>query len=302
MMQFHTLEEFTSYYMSRFDAFLQAKLQEVSEGQGTLYEAMAYSLKGGGKRFRPLLMFASAYAAGGNVERTFPAAAALEMIHTYSLIHDDLPAMDDDDLRRGHPTNHKVYGEAAAILAGDALLTAAFEIILESEFVGEEKSYLLAKRLAEAAGPRGMVAGQIADIEGEEKVLTVEELQQVHIRKTGALIEYAAATGASIVGASNGVAAALGSYAHHLGLAFQIHNDLKDIMLDQEASGKTQGHDEDMQKNTYPSLLGRGGALQALEQQNLQALAALDRIVEQEDSAGQEGVQLLRELLKYVKF
>lgn len=300
MIQFQNLEEFTGYYMKRFEEYLQASLERASEGEGTLYEAMAYSLKGGGKRFRPLLMFAGAQAAGGQVEAAFPAAAALEMIHTYSLIHDDLPAMDDDDLRRGRPTNHKVFGEAAAILAGDALLTAAFQLLLDEEWVGEAKSFQLARQLAEAAGAKGMVAGQIADIEGERRTLTLEELQNVHIRKTGALIKYAAETGAQIAGANAGVTVALSQYAHHIGLAFQIHNDLKDVMLDQEASGKVRGHDEDMQKNTYPSLLRKEGALKALEQENQQALTALDKL--EEEKANEDGVQLLRELLKYVKF
>lgn len=303
MKPYENLDAYMDHAMPRFEAFMQTSLQQITEGKGTLYEAMSYSLEGGGKRFRPLLMFASATLAGGELEETFPAAAALEMIHTYSLIHDDLPAMDDDDLRRGKPTNHKMYGEAAAILAGDSLLTGAFSVLLMNEMAGKAKSFHLARSLADAAGAKGMVAGQIADIEGEERTLAMHELQDVHNKKTGALIEFATEAGARIAGAEAEVVSALGEYARHLGLAYQIHNDLKDIMLDQAESGKIQGHDQELQKNTYPSILGTEGALEALKREREHAQAALESIdFSRFAQLNEKGSELLKELLKYVEF
>jgi len=222
-----------------------------------VHEAMRYSVFAGGKRIRPILVIASAEAVGGNAETVLPAACALEMIHTYSLIHDDLPAMDNDDYRRGKPTNHKVFGEAIAILAGDALLTHAFEVItMCSEKVDGERIVRVIKELSEAAGSRGMVGGQVVDILSEGRNITPEELLFIHTHKTGCLFRAAVRIGAILAGASADKLNALTAYAEHLGLAFQIIDDVLDVTGDAEKLGKMTGSDIKKQKATYPALYG----------------------------------------------
>jgi len=223
-------------------------------------ESMIYSLKAGGKRIRPILLFATMSAFGKDEENGLDVACALEMIHTYSLIHDDLPSMDDDDLRRGKLTNHKVYGEAIAILAGDGLLTHSFEVIANSKQLTEELKVKVISMIAHAAGPAGMVGGQVADLLGENKNLTVHELEYIHEHKTGKLLRFAVVAGAVIAGASREQQESLDQFAKHLGLAFQIKDDILDIEGNEEQIGKPVGSDVGKDKSTYPKLLSLEGA------------------------------------------
>jgi len=246
-----------------------------------LYEAMRYSLLGGGKRLRPILVLASCEAVGGKVETALGLACALEMIHTYSLIHDDLPCMDDDDLRHGRATCHKVYGEALATLAGDALLTDAFRVVLRSSDGAPPDAVLDAVAiLAEAAGSRGMVGGQVIDLANEGKKLTLEQLEDLHSKKTGALFRASILGGARLGGATPAQLDSLDRYARAVGLAFQVMDDLLDVESTTEQMGKRTQKDEAAGKNTYPSLLGleesRGLARQ-LERRAHQALETFDQ-------------------------
>jgi geranylgeranyl diphosphate synthase type II len=222
-------------------------------------EAMHYSLFAGGKRLRPILCLAGAEAVGGDASEAMPVACALEMIHTYSLIHDDLPAMDDDDLRRGQPTCHKKYDEATAILAGDGLLTEAFRIIADAapRFSGREAVLLEVLQLvAQAAGYQGMVGGQMLDLMAEGRKITQKELETVHRMKTGALLTAAVRAGALVGGGSRQEVTQLTSYGEKFGLAFQITDDILDVEGDAVEMGKAVGADAKRQKATYPSLLG----------------------------------------------
>ena len=229
----------------------------VPERPESLREAMRYSLLAGGKRLRPILCLAACELAGGDAAQAMPTAVALEMIHTMSLIHDDLPAMDDDDLRRGRPTNHKVYGEAVAILAGDALLTRAFEMVaLRSPGVPPERLLKVVGELSLVAGAPGLVGGQVVDLESEGKEVDLETLEYIHLHKTGALLSACVITGAMIGGADDELIAALRVYARGIGLAFQIIDDILDITASSEVLGKTAGKDLIADKTTYPKLLG----------------------------------------------
>jgi geranylgeranyl diphosphate synthase type II len=224
-----------------------------------LTEAMRYSLMAGGKRLRPILALASCEAVGGPVDKVLGYACALEMIHTYSLVHDDLPCMDDDDLRRGRPTNHKVYGEAMALLAGDGLLTDAFALIARSAKtagVSGEVAIETIAELAEACGSAGMVGGQVLDLLAEGQSLTQSELEHLHSRKTGALFVAAVCGGARLGGARPDQLQSLHSYAGALGLAFQVTDDLLDVEQTTEHLGKRSHKDHERGKATYPSILG----------------------------------------------
>lgn len=208
----------------------------------------------GGKRLRPILLMAAADAVGADGTRFLPAACALEMIHTYSLIHDDLPAMDDDDYRRGKLTNHMVYGDAVAILAGDALLTLAFTVILRQKDVSTEALLRVVDEISRAAGAEGMVGGQVLDLRAEGGHISMEELRRVHMGKTGALFHAALRSGAILADATEEQLAALTSYADHFGLAFQITDDILDVIGTSEEIGKPVGSDEKNHKSTYVSL------------------------------------------------
>ncbi len=222
-----------------------------------LREAMRYSLLAGGKRLRPILCLAACEFAGGNSELALPTAVSLEMIHTMSLIHDDLPAMDNDDLRRGRPTNHKVYGDAVAILAGDALLTRAFEMVaLRSPGVPVERLLKVVGELSLLAGAPGLVGGQVVDLECEGKEVDLETLEFIHLHKTGALLKACVTSGALIAGASEEVLDALCIYSKGIGLAFQIIDDVLDVTASSDVLGKTAGKDLVADKTTYPKLLG----------------------------------------------
>lgn len=263
--------------MTELTAFCQTHLGKVEEemlafvkentNDQLLEESMCYSIKAGGKRIRPQLMLVSAASFKAGMTRgIYQTAAALELIHTYSLIHDDLPAMDDDTLRRGKPTNHTVYGAGIATLAGDGLLTLAFDLLSRAELSMHQRLALIS-RLAKAAGTKGMVAGQAADIQGEGKKLSLEELKAVHRRKTGQLIEFALVAGGILASQPEEVLEILHLLAQHLGLAFQIRDDLLDVLSTAEAMGKNVGRDAEMEKNTYPALLGLDGAKEALKEE-----------------------------------
>ncbi len=222
-----------------------------------LREAMRYSLLAGGKRLRPILCVAACELAGGKAEQALPTAVALEMIHTMSLIHDDLPAMDNDDLRRGRPTNHKVYGDAIAILAGDALLTRAFEMVsLRSPEVPPERLIKIVGELSLVAGAPGLVGGQVVDLECEGKEVDLQTLEFIHLHKTGALLKACVICGALVAGAEKALIDALEIYAKGIGLAFQIIDDILDVTASSDVLGKTAGKDLIADKTTYPKLLG----------------------------------------------
>ena len=238
-------------------AYLRSLRGHYGGAPARLVEAIDYSLLAGGKRLRPALVLEAFAAAGGGPARApsaLAAAGAIELIHTFSLVHDDLPAMDDDDLRRGRPTSHKVFGEAMAILAGDAMVTMAFECIAAD--ADPAVAPRLIAELARAAGPQGMIGGQVLDIEGEDRVLSLADLQQLHRMKTGALLTAACRLGAIAAGADEARLAALTAYGRHLGLAFQIIDDVLDVTSTPEQLGKATNKDADRGKNTYPRLLG----------------------------------------------
>ncbi|PWU07710.1 MAG: farnesyl-diphosphate synthase [Verrucomicrobia bacterium] len=235
---------------------LEALLPKASTKPPTLHRAMRYSLFAGGKRIRPLLCLAACEACGGKESEALPTAAALECIHTYSLIHDDLPCMDDDDFRRGRPTAHKAFGEGIAVLAGDALLTLAFEILAQVRPTRRYPLSALLFELAHAAGSHKLIAGQVADLEGEGQKLSRSELRFIHRGKTAALITASLRSGAMVANASPAKLKALTTFGENLGLAFQIVDDILDITQTREQLGKSAGKDLDAQKLTYPAVIG----------------------------------------------
>lgn len=272
----HDLHSFSAAHKALLNNQLQESVRNLNAPE-VIKESMLYSLEAGGKRIRPLLLFATLEAFGEKIEKGILTAAAIEMIHTYSLIHDDLPSMDDDDLRRGKPTNHKVYGEAYAVLAGDALLTYSFQLIAEipNELTTAEVKLKLIQELAKASGAEGMVGGQVADINGEGKALTLEELEYIHVHKTGKLLTFSVVAGALLAQASPEQIESLSLFAYHLGLAFQIQDDILDLEGSEEKTGKPIGSDEQKQKSTYPALLTLSGAKEALKKHTNLAKEAL---------------------------
>lgn len=277
-MDLHPYMEELKQEVHEYLSFLKKGMYHVHEGQteNTVLNAMFYSLENGGKRLRPVLLLMVLDAFGIAREKGIEVACALEMIHTYSLIHDDLPAMDDDDLRRGVPTNHKVYGEAVAILAGDGLLTDAFEIMGHAKYLAADTKLQLVKMLASAAGSDGMIKGQNLDMAAEGKSITLDELKQIHYAKTGRLIEFACCAAGFIADVSEMVLHQLQLFSRHLGLAFQIQDDILDVCGDELLMGKTVGSDVVNGKSTYVSLLGLDGAKQMLDEQTQMALVCLD--------------------------
>jgi len=277
--------DLTSYIKQKnqmVDASLEGMLEN-SQPSKTLTRAMKYSLMAGGKRIRPVLCLASCEAVGGMAEDALTAACALEMIHTYSLIHDDLPAMDDDELRRGKATCHIAFDEATAILAGDALLTLAFEVLASAPLEDDSQAvrWLKVIRLiSEAAGYRGMVQGQVLDIASEGCNLSADELETMHRLKTGALIEASLACGALLGGADDRQKDLLTSYAHKIGLAFQVADDILNVEGNPELMGKSAGTDSLRKKSTYPSILGMQASkdfAEKLVQESLQTLETFDK-------------------------
>lgn len=254
---------------------LAGYLQLGEDSPVRLTESMSYSLMAGGKRLRPVLVLLACEACGGTIAAAMPAACAIEMIHTYSLIHDDLPAMDDDDLRRGRPTNHVVYGDAMAILAGDALLTLAFEIIAR-DIRPAETAAACCIDLANAAGAEGMVGGQVADLEAENQPPDLTALRNIHRRKTGRLLSSALTLGGRAAGAPTAWLECLKLYGDRLGLAFQITDDLLDIQGDQQKLGKSVGKDSEQGKMTYPALMGIEKSRQTAKELITEAIAAVE--------------------------
>jgi geranylgeranyl pyrophosphate synthase len=269
-------------YASRVRASVEAKLDELvpaeTEDPPAVHAAIRWSLFAPAKRFRPLLVFAAGESFGATPERLLRTACAFELIHTYSLVHDDLPAMDDDELRRGRPTCHVKFGEATAILAGDALQALAFQSVAEDEALDASLRVSLVALLARASGtPAGMVAGQAHDLSAEARAdVTVEELERIHRRKTGALIAASARAGAMVAGANERDAEAVTRYAIDLGLLFQITDDLLDVTASAAELGKTPGKDARSQKATYPALYGLEAARALARQVHARACAALD--------------------------
>lgn len=252
------LKTYLAQQRALVDAALERFLPPEDAPPFSIHRAMRYSVMAGGKRLRPILVIAGAEAVGGRSEMVLPAACALELIHTYSLIHDDLPAMDDDDYRRGRLTNHKVFGEALAILAGDALLTLAFQLVADNAAQASDPGVIgaVVTELATAAGTRGMVGGQVVDIESEGKAITAETLDYIHTHKTAALIRASLRVGAMLAGATPEALRAITAAGASLGLAFQIVDDILDVEGSLEELGKTAGSDQRKQKATYPALHG----------------------------------------------
>lgn len=278
------LQQFIEREIPKVNAALYALLDR-STMPATLKESMHYSIEAGGKRVRPLLVLAvleDALEADEQVEERYAVAAAIELIHTYSLIHDDLPAMDDDDYRRGKLTNHKKFGEAMAILAGDAMQAMAFQSIAEAASIPSDIRVELVQLLAKASGADGMVGGQVLDLEGEKRQLSLEELEHVHIHKTGALLTYSIEAGAILARMCEHERSELKRYARHIGLAFQIKDDILDVTSTTEQLGKPANSDEASEKSTYPAILG-------LEQSEKQMQAHYEQAIDaiaffQEDS------------------
>jgi geranylgeranyl pyrophosphate synthase len=273
------LSEFLSLVKQNVDACLDRLVPGAGVEPTRLHEAIRWSLFAGGKRIRPALVYASGRVFGSPDAKLSATAAAIEMIHTYSLIHDDLPAMDDDDLRRGKPTCHKQFDEATAILAGDVLQTLAFKAIAEDEALSADIRVKLIGLIASAAGtPDGMVAGQQLDLEAEGGNLTIGQIERIHRSKTGALITASAVAGALIGEASNDDLIAIEKYAQNLGLLFQVTDDLLDVTAVTESLGKTAGKDVTSQKATYPKLLGVEGTANLANELSDKACQALSTI------------------------
>jgi geranylgeranyl pyrophosphate synthase len=288
-----TLAQFVVDTRKLVDAALDRILPAESVPPVKVHAAIRWSVFAGGKRFRPLLSLAVGETLGTDQARLIMTACALEMIHTYSLIHDDLPSMDNDDLRRGRATCHVRFGEATAILAGDALQTLAFKTVSEDEQLSPSKRVRLISEIARAAAtPDGMVAGQACDLEAESREVTATELEQIHRLKTGALIIAAARCGAIIAEASESELAAITDYAAQLGLLFQITDDLLDITATAEAIGKTPGKDRRSKKATYPALYGVEATRKHLAHAHQTACASLERL--------QRPTELLRAIADFI--
>ncbi|MBI3876760.1 MAG: polyprenyl synthetase family protein [Verrucomicrobia bacterium] len=260
---------------ARVNRALDHFLPKETAKPATIHKAMRYSLFAGGKRMRPALALAAGEACGGSVEDAMPLACAVECIHTYSLIHDDLPAMDNDDFRRGKPTNHKVFGEGIAVLAGDALLTQAFEIAAQSPSWPRYSHRDIVLEIAKASGSLQLIAGQVADLEGEGKKLSVAELRYIHERKTSALLCCAVRLGGMSANCSTAQLKALTDFGYNVGLAFQVIDDILDVTQTSEQLGKTAGKDISAQKATYPSIVGLERSRTIAKQLTNKAFAAL---------------------------
>jgi geranylgeranyl diphosphate synthase, type II len=250
------LEQYLKSSTERVDAALNRYLPKATKAPATIHAAMRYSLFAGGKRLRPVLCLAAAEACGGPPENALPAACAVELVHTYSLVHDDLPCMDNDDLRRGRPTCHKVYGDGMAVLCGDALLTEAFAVLATAPPSGRHGVRDCIAELADAAGSRRLIGGQVLDLEGEGKRLTKAQLVKIHEAKTAALLMASLRLGAMSANATPDQLSAISRFGHALGLAFQVIDDILDVTQSTEILGKTAGKDQAVEKSTYPSVIG----------------------------------------------
>lgn len=290
------LKAYLKEQCARVDAALDAYLPKETELPYSLHKAMRYSVFAGGKRVRPILLLAACEAVGGDTKHAIPAACAMEMIHTYSLIHDDLPAMDNDDFRRGNPTNHKVFGEAVAILAGDALLTEAFKLISDPQFAADchpEARLRVIHEIAICSGSYGMVGGQVVDMESEGKTdIDLPVVQYIHTHKTGALIKASVVSGALLGGADARQLAAITRYGKAAGLAFQIADDILDIEGTTEEIGKDAGSDEARGKATYPAVMGLAAAKEEAGNMMEEAMKSLEMFGIEADP--------LREIASYI--
>ena len=286
------MKEYMKHKMELINQELTKIYQEKSALSSNLAKAMNYSLMAGGKRLRPILMMAAADAVGADGEKFLNISTSIEMIHTYSLIHDDLPAMDNDDYRRGKLTNHKVFGEGVAILAGDALLTMAFEVIAKAKDIDSEVKLKVIKEMSHASGAEGMVGGQVIDLESEGKRIDLETLKKMHSAKTGALFCCAIRSGAILAGANDKQLEALTNYARQFGLAFQITDDILDVIGDEASIGKPVGSDEKNHKSTYVTL----GSLEFAQKL---AQEAVDKAKNALADFGKEA-DFLRELVEYL--
>ena len=270
-------------YKELVDQHLMDFIPNIDNKSISLYESMKYSLTAGGKRLRPVLLLAACEFAGGNIREAIPYACAIGYIHTYSLIHDDLPAMDNDDLRRGLPTNHKVYGDAIAILAGDGLLNCAFEAISKDMMLFYDSPEKIRKRvnaayeIAKGAGVRGMVAGQVSDIEAENAIASKEMLEYIHLNKTGALIRAAIKAGLYLGNPTDSMINDLEKYSENLGIAYQIADDIMDVVGNPDEMGKAAGSDEKKHKNTYTSILDIDHARNRLDELTAKAVESIEK-------------------------
>lgn len=285
------MKEQLERWIREFDRRLAEYLPEKDNPQAEIYKAMNYSLFASGKRLRPMLMLEVCRMCGGQTEETVPFACAMEMIHTYSLIHDDLPAMDNDDLRRGKPTNHVVFGESTAILAGDALLNRAFEIVTGTD-ISPERALKAAHILALSSGTEGMIGGQVVDIASEGRAITLDQLRYIHLLKTGAIIRSACRIGAVLAGADEAQLAAIDTFAQNLGVAFQIRDDILDVTGTEAELGKPIGSDAQQAKNTYVTLCGLDAAERLCREHSQKAAEALECFGEKAD--------FLRQLTAYL--
>ncbi len=260
---------------AEIDAALDDFLPKATARPVTLHEAMRYCIFSGGKRLRPVLCLAAAEACGGKLSNAHAAACAVEMMHTYSLVHDDLPAMDDDDLRRGRPTCHKVFGEAMAVLCGDALLTESFAVLVQTPATKRYGAREFIRELAHTGGSRKLIGGQVMDLEGEGKKLTKRDLVRIHETKTAALLATSLRLGAMTANAPAAKLEALTTFGYHLGLAFQVIDDILDVTQSTEVLGKTAGKDQAVEKSTYPALLGLDGSRKEAAKLTRKAMSAL---------------------------
>lgn len=271
---------------------LEKFIEEKDNPQATIYKAMNYSLHAGGKRIRPVILISVAELLGASRENVMPFACAIEMIHTYSLIHDDLPCMDNDDLRRGKPTNHKVYGDALAVLAGDALLNKAFEVILKNSQVSPNMTLAALREIADASGTEGMIGGQVIDIESENKQIDAVTLMTLHLHKTAALIMASAKVGALLGGGSREDLINFEEFARYLGIAFQIKDDILDVCGEVEKLGKKTGVDDEKNKSTFVRIYGLEQSEKLLSDYTQKAIDSL--------SSYGEKSEFLSELAKFL--
>jgi geranylgeranyl diphosphate synthase type II len=278
------LSSYLAQQVRAIDQVLDQWVPAESTAPVSIHQAMRYSLFAGGKRIRPILAIAAARAVSHSPDGIENAAATLELIHTYSLIHDDLPALDNDDLRRGRPTCHRVFGEAMAILAGDSLLTLAFEVLSRLPYIDAERKIRLVEELARASGTvGGMIGGQVNDIEGEKKVPTAFLLESIHRAKTGALLRASLRMGAVYAGATHAELSALSDFGERVGLAFQIIDDVLDVEESSEKLGKTAGKDAAQQKITFPAVYGLERSRQMAEEERLAAHSSLESFDDRAD-------------------
>jgi geranylgeranyl diphosphate synthase, type II len=289
-----TLSQYVAQQQSRTDAALQRWVPPESTLPQSIHKAMRYSLFAGGKRIRPILCMAAAEAVSDSPVGIESCAATLELIHTYSLIHDDLPALDNDDLRRGVPTCHKVFGDAIAILAGDALLTLAFQVLAQMQCPADRKVALIAELSTAAGTVGGMIGGQVCDLEGEGRYPDAALLETIHRAKTGALLRASLRLGAIYAGADADQFRALSSYGEHVGLAFQIVDDVLDVEQSSEALGKTAGKDAAQHKITFPAVYGLERSREMAEEERLAAHLALRPF--------DERAERLRELADFIVY